>query len=85
MDGSEKMEIGQKKEKPEWLGGLNTVLCGISRIRVLGQGLMRATISTKPSSRALPSVLFSAAASAINFGFATGTDSPLAPFKLKKL
>lgn len=65
MDGSEKKEIEHKKEKSEWPGGLNTVLCGISRFRVVSEGMMRATISAKSSSIALPCAPFSAAASAI--------------------
>lgn len=79
------MEIWYKKEKSKRPDGLNTVLCGTSRVRVLGQGMMWATISAKSSSIALPGAPFSAAASAINFGISTGPDSPLAPFKLKKL
>lgn len=65
------MLMGQKKQRfgTKLPDGHNIVLCVISRVRVLGQGMMKATASGKCSSIALPSAPFSAAASAINFGF----------------
>jgi len=60
-------------------GDLSSVLRGITRIRVLGQGLTEGSASAKPSLVTLPGAALSVVASAVNFGSPCGTDSPLIP------